>query len=60
MNKDLVTITNENNEKHDYKLLMVIDKDFKYLQLLSTPSTETERSRSPTFQDFIQSCVCVL
>ena len=31
MNKDLVTITNENNEKHDYKLLMVIDKDFKYL-----------------------------
>ena len=31
MNKDIITVTNDNNEKIDYKLLMVIDKNFKYL-----------------------------
>ncbi len=31
MNKDIITLYDDKNEKKDYKLLLVINKDYKYL-----------------------------
>ena len=31
MNNDIITVYDENNEKEDYKLLLVINKEYKYL-----------------------------
>ena len=31
MNNDIITLYDENNLKHEYKLLFVIDKEFKYI-----------------------------
>ena len=28
---DIITLYDENNQKQDYKLLLILDKDFKYL-----------------------------
>lgn len=31
MNKDIISLYDENNQKKDYKLLMIISKEYKYL-----------------------------
>ena len=31
MNKDIITIYNNDNNKKDYKLLFIIEKEFKYI-----------------------------
>lgn len=31
MSKDIITLYDNNNQKKDYKLLMVINKEYKYL-----------------------------
>lgn len=31
MNKDIITLLDEDNKPTDYKLLMVIDKEYKYI-----------------------------
>ena len=31
MNKDIITLLDEGNKPTDYKLLMVIDKEYKYI-----------------------------
>ena len=31
MNKDIITIYDDNNQKKDYKLLLVINNEYKYL-----------------------------
>lgn len=31
MNNDLITLYDSNNQKKDYKLLLVIDKEYKYV-----------------------------
>ena len=31
MNNDIITLYDSNNQKHEYKLLLVLNKEFKYL-----------------------------
>ena len=31
MNDDIITLYDSNNQKYEYKLLMVLDKEYKYL-----------------------------
>jgi uncharacterized protein YrzB (UPF0473 family) len=31
MNKDIISLYDENNQKKEYKLLMIISKEYKYL-----------------------------
>lgn len=44
MNNDIITVTNNNNEKIDYKLLMVIDKNFKYLIYTDIDNTNYKKN----------------
>lgn len=43
MNKDVITTYDENNQKDDYKLLAVINKDYKYLIYTKINNTDARK-----------------
>lgn len=40
MNNDLITLYDSNNQKKDYKLLLVIDKEYKYVIYTDIDNTD--------------------
>ena len=40
MNNDLITLYDNNNQKKDYKLLLVIDKEYKYVIYTDIDNTD--------------------
>lgn len=44
MNKDIITLYDENNQKKEYKLLLVIDKEFKYLVYTDSENNDISKN----------------
>ena len=44
MNNDLITLYDSNNQKKDYKLLLVIDNNYKYVIYTDTDNTDITKN----------------
>ena len=44
MNNDLITLYDSNNQKKDYKLLLVIDNEYKYVIYTDIDNTDINKN----------------